>query len=73
MFPLRPLFAIAIAALLSCCGSTSLWKIQLKDGREFLSKTKPELQAKTGYYRYKNIQGRDALLQAQEVLMVEQQ
>ncbi|MDB6119659.1 MAG: hypothetical protein JWO08_3440 [Verrucomicrobiaceae bacterium] len=67
-----PLTLVAAALLLSSCGST-LWKIQLKDGREFISKSEPELQKKTGYYRYKNLQGRDALLQAQEVLMVEQQ
>lgn len=64
---------IVAAALLTGCGSAPLWKIQLKDGREFLSRTRPELQRKTGYYRYKNLQGRDALLQAEEVLMVEQQ
>lgn len=67
-----PLTIVAAALLLSGC-SSPLWKIQLKDGREFISKSKPELQTKTGYYRYKNMQGRDALLQAQEVLMVEQQ
>ncbi|MDB6074213.1 MAG: hypothetical protein JWO89_1853 [Verrucomicrobiaceae bacterium] len=67
-----PLTLVAAALLLSSCGST-LWKIQLKDGREFISTSEPELQKKTGYYRYKNLQGRDALLQAQEVLMVEQQ
>ena len=67
-----PLTIVAAALLLSGCGTT-LWKIQLKDGREYISTEKPELQTKTGYYRYKNLQGKDALLQAQEVLMVEQQ
>ncbi len=64
---------IVAATLVTACSSAPLWKIQLKDGREFLSRTRPELQRKTGYYRYKNLQGRDALLQAEEVLMVEQQ
>ena len=68
-----PLIIVASALLLGGCSTSTLWKIQLKDGREFMSRTRPELQTKTGYYRYKNLQGRDALLQAEEVLMVEQQ
>lgn len=68
----KSILAIAAASILGSC-SSPLWKIQLKDGREFLSRSRPELVTKTGYYRYKNLQGRDALLQAQEVLMVEEQ
>ena len=69
----RPSVLIIAASMLLGGCSSHLWKIQLKDGREFISKSKPELQTKTGYYRYKNVEGRDALLQAQEVLMVEEQ
>ncbi len=72
MFSRHTLTTVAAALLLSGCGST-LWKIQLKDGHEYLSKSKPEFQAKTGYYRYRNLQGKDALLRADEVLLIEQQ
>ena len=63
----------AALLLLSGCGTTSLWKIQVKDGHEYLAKSKPQFQAKTGYYRFKNLQGKDSLLRAEEVLLIEQQ
>jgi hypothetical protein len=63
---------VAIALLLASCGSPT-YRISLKDGREFLADGRPELQQKTGYYQYQNLQGRDALVRADEVLMIEQQ
>lgn len=62
----------ALALLLTSCGSPT-YRISLKDGRQFLSDGKPEFQQKTGYYQYQNLQGRDALVRADEVLMIEQQ
>ena len=56
-------------ALAGC--SSSSWRIQLKDGREYAASSEPQYQAKTGYYRYRNTHGKDALLRAEEVLMVE--
>ncbi|MCB1207674.1 MAG: YgdI/YgdR family lipoprotein [Verrucomicrobiales bacterium] len=56
---------------LPSCGSTT-YKITLKDGREFLAEGEPEYQAKTGYYRYRTFQDRDALLRADEVLLIEE-
>lgn len=53
------------------CGSSSTYKITLKDGREFIAASKPKMQRKTGYYRYQNFQGRDALIRAEEVLLIE--
>lgn len=38
-----------------------------------MASAEPEFQRKTGYYRYENDNGRDALVQAQEVLMIERQ
>jgi hypothetical protein len=63
--------AVLCACLLSACASHP-WRITLKDGRQFKASSRPELQRKTGYYRYENENGRDALLRAEEVLMVEQ-
>jgi hypothetical protein len=53
--------------------SAGSYKITLKDGRQYLCKGKPEFVSKTGYYRYKTFQDRDALLRAEEVLMIEEQ
>jgi hypothetical protein len=72
--PLRRLaFALLIVTtcLLSSCAS-HLWRIQLRDGRNYQATSEPTLSTKTGYYRYRNTHGRDALLRADEVLQVEQ-
>lgn len=63
--------AVLCACVISSCASHQ-WRIVLKDGQQFQASSKPELQKKTGYYRYQNMLGRDALLRAEEVLMVEQ-
>ncbi len=67
---IRRLPVLLIAVLLTSCGSQS-WKITLKDGRTFTALGEPELQRKTGYYRFQSEQGKDAMLQANEVLMIE--
>jgi hypothetical protein len=67
---IRCLPALLLAVLLTSCGSQS-WKITLKDGRTFTALNEPVLQRKTGYYRYEAENGRDAMLQAHEVLMIE--
>lgn len=70
----RLLCLLAPVLLLAACQSSkSTYKITLKDGREYLSNTRPEYQGKTGYYRYRTFQKRDALLRADEVLMIEEQ
>jgi Bacterial protein of unknown function (DUF903) len=66
------LLSILILAFTSC-SQHQLWKIQLKDGRELLAVTEPAYQGKTGYYRYENQMGRDALVQGREVLLIERQ
>ena len=71
--PIARLIATAsLAFLLVSCGSHH-YRITLKDGRQFTAEGEPQLQRKTGYYRYENLEGRDALLRADEVLMIEQQ
>ena len=72
MFMIRCLSALLLAVLLASCGSES-WKITLKDGRSLTARAEPEFQRKTGYYRYETDNGKDALVQAQEVLLIERQ
>ncbi|HYF35481.1 MAG TPA: YgdI/YgdR family lipoprotein [Prosthecobacter sp.] len=65
---------LALVLLAGCQASPGVsYKITLKDGREYLSNGRPDFQRKTGYYRYKTFQNRDALLRADEVLMIEEQ
>jgi Bacterial protein of unknown function (DUF903) len=45
----------------------------LRDGREFISAGQPKMQRNTGYYRYKTYQGRDALIRADEVILIERE
>ena len=70
-----PTLALALVLLAGCQSPASRvsYKITLKDGREYHSSGRPDFQRKTGYYRYKNFQNRDALLRADEVLMIEEQ
>ncbi|MDZ4288444.1 MAG: YgdI/YgdR family lipoprotein [Prosthecobacter sp.] len=70
-----PSLALAVLFLAGCQAPSSSvsYKITLKDGREYLSSGRPEYQRKTGYYRYRTFQKRDALLRADEVLMIEEQ
>ena len=70
---MRLLSLTAVLCLMCSCRSTGSYKITLKDGRQYLCKGKPEFVSKTGYYRYKTFQDRDALLRAEEVLMIEEQ
>ena len=67
------LFITAALALMFASCSSPVYRITLKDGRDYLSKGKPELQKKTGYYQYENLHGRDALVRADEVLTIEEQ
>ena len=71
MSALRFLLFILIPGFLACCQSGGNHKITLKDGREFMCKGEPQFVGKTGYYRYRTFQDRDAMLRADEVLMIE--
>jgi hypothetical protein len=64
---------LTLLFLISSCQSTGSYKITLKDGREYLCKGPPDFVGKTGYYRYRTFQNRDAMLRADEVLMIEEQ
>lgn len=69
---IRPAVLSIVAATLVSCGTPG-YRITLKDGRQFLTASKPEFQEKTGYYRYETHGGRDALIRADEVLLIEQE
>ena len=60
--------ALLPCVLPSCAGAHH--KIVLKDGRSFVSANEPRYVEKTGYYRYKALNGKDALVQRDEVLQI---
>jgi hypothetical protein len=65
-------FAAILAAILvlpSC--STPPHRISLKDGSTLDAKNQPALSTKTGYWRFKDRFGKDALVRADEVLLIE--
>ncbi len=72
---LRRLLIICIPGLLLTLSSCSnqFWRIQLKDGRTLTAIDEPQFQSKTGYYRYRNENDREAMVQAREVLLIERQ
>jgi hypothetical protein len=64
-------FALATLAMLSCSGcSTAHYKITLRDGREFMTASKPEYNSKTGYYKFRALNDKDALIRSDEILMM---
>lgn len=65
-------FSLVLFALLSfaSCSSTQNYRISLKDGREFYSSSQPYFVSKTGYFRYKDLSGKDALVRAEEVVTI---
>jgi len=65
------LILLAALTLASCGGGGRNYRIQLKNGSEYSATSEPEYQSKTGYYRYRNLYGKDALLRAEEVLHIE--
>jgi hypothetical protein len=68
----RRFLLLTIALLIASCASSATWRISTRDGRQFLCEGEPQFQTKTGYYRYRNFQGRDALIRADEVVQIEQ-
>jgi hypothetical protein len=69
----RLYLSLLCAPLLASCSmpdlfaSTAPHKIRLKDGREVICSGQPEYQEKTGYYRYRTLDKRDAVIRADEV------
>ena len=66
------ILAAAACILFSACSSAH-YRITLKDGRDFVVASQPEYVQKTGYYRYRDLLGKDALVRADEVLFIREQ
>jgi Bacterial protein of unknown function (DUF903) len=65
----KPALAMMAALFLGACSSPH-YKITLRDGREFLTANEPSFSQKTGYYKFRDLGGKDALIRADEVLML---
>jgi hypothetical protein len=63
------LFTLVCAVTLAAC-STPHYKITLRDGREFMTASKPQFSAKTGYYKFRGLNDKNALIRADEILMM---
>ena len=61
----------ACCCLMAACAS-SHYKISLRDGRDYVTASEPQFISKTGYYRYRDLNGKDALVRADEVLFIRQ-
>src|SRR5438477_11786505 len=66
------IFCLACAFSLAACNTTH-YKITLRDGREYMTASKPQFSAKTGYYKFRGLNGKDALIRADEILMMNEQ
>lgn len=62
--------ALPLCALLSAGCSTTHYKITLRDGREFMTASRPEFNTKTGYYKFRGLNDKDALIRSDEILMM---
>lgn len=66
--------ALVLSGLLLLAGCASAhYKISLRAGGEIITASKPKYISKTGYYRYRAINGKDALVRADEVLQIVEQ
>ncbi len=71
----RLLLILPAISLVSCSmpdmfASTTPHKIKLKDGREVPCEGAPHYQEKTGYYRYRTPDKRDAVIRADDVAAI---
>jgi hypothetical protein len=74
----RLLLILPAISLISCSmpdmfASTTPHKIKLKDGREVPCEGAPQYQKKTGYYRYRTPDKRDAVIRADDVATIVEQ
>jgi hypothetical protein len=74
----RLLLLLPAISLVSCSmpgmfASTTPHKIKLKDGREVPCEGAPLYQEKTGYYRYRTPDKRDAVIRADDVATIVEQ
>lgn len=53
--------------LCTSCAVSEPYKVTLLDGRTFKTDSKPEFNNKTGYYKFRDLSGKDALVRADEI------
>lgn len=70
---LLSLLTLASCSMPDLFASTTPHKIKLKDGREVLCNGAPQYQEKTGYYRYRTPDKRDAVIRADDVATIVEQ
>ena len=68
---LRALTLLSVVLLGAC--SQSHYVISLRNGDSIITASRPEFIEKTGYYRYRAINGKDALVRADEVVHLQEQ
>jgi len=61
---------ISIIPLLAASCASSPHVIELRSGRELIAMNEPEYQPKTGYFRYVDKDGRDAMVRGDDVLHI---
>ncbi len=64
---------ILLPVLFLCACNHTHYLINLRSGDTIITASKPEFIQKTGYYRYRAINGKDALVRADEVLQLQEQ
>ncbi len=70
---LRLLSALASLSMLFCTGCAGThYKISLRDGTEFMAASKPEYNPKTGYYKFRALNHKDALIRSDEIIMMQE-
>jgi len=68
--PILPALVLSSCSVPDLLASSSPHKIKLKDGSEVLCKGEPLYQEKTGYYRYRTPDKRDAVIRADDVVRI---
>ena len=73
MSPVIPRAIRLLPVLLLCACSHPHYRISLRSGGDIMTRNRPEYIQKTGYYRYRTLGGKDALVRGDEVLHIEEQ
>lgn len=70
----RVVFSILAASGVMLCSSCSSnhYKVTLRDGSEFMTASKPEFNKKTGYYKFRALNDKDALIRSDEIVMMQE-
>jgi len=65
-----PAIILVSCSMPNMFASSTPHKIKLKDGREVPCEGAPQYQEKTGYYRYRTLDKRDAVIRADDVVTI---